>query len=98
MHEYHRVLTLAGSGGWVAQVFEIPWCVVYGETPSEAMRNLDEALEWAIQHQNSVPSISKGVPQPLSESEWGDLVGKRPEDLSSRKPNCLQSLCKEVLL
>lgn len=80
MADYHKVLTRCESGEWISQVYEIPWCVASGATPSESIRNLDEALSWALSHSQN---LRGDPPMPLTESEWGDVVGKRPEDFDS---------------
>lgn len=44
---YTRRITPDEAGGYVASILEFPGCVAEGETPDEAIRNLDKAaLSW----------------------------------------------------
>jgi antitoxin HicB len=56
------------EGGYVAEVLELPGCISEGDTPEEAYRNLQEAMEgWiatAIDH-------DQPIPEPVGDREYG---------------------------
>jgi len=56
---YARVLLRNVDGGYTAQILEFPGCVAEGDTPDEAMMDLDEAasswIEVAIEQKESIP-------------------------------------------
>jgi antitoxin HicB len=56
------------EGGFVAEVLELPGCISDGDTPEEAYRNLQEAMEgWiatAIDH-------DQPIPEPVGDREYG---------------------------
>jgi len=56
------------EGGYVAEVLELPGCISDGDTPEEAYRNLQEAMEgWiatAIDH-------DQPIPEPVGDREYG---------------------------
>jgi predicted RNase H-like HicB family nuclease len=56
------------EGGYVAEVLELPGCISDGDTPEEAYRNLQEAMEgWiatAIDH-------DQPIPDPVGDREYG---------------------------
>jgi len=58
----------AEEGGYVAEVLELPGCISDGDTPEEAYRNLQEAMEgWiatAIDH-------NQPIPEPVGDREYG---------------------------
>lgn len=41
---YHRVISGEPVEGYLAEVAELPGCLTAGETPEEALANLDEAM------------------------------------------------------
>ena len=41
---YHRLISGEPSEGYLAEVLELEGCATAGETPEEALRNLDEAM------------------------------------------------------
>jgi antitoxin HicB len=41
---YHRVISGEPVEGYLAEVPELPGCLTAGETPEEALHNLDEAM------------------------------------------------------
>lgn len=56
---YARVLIRNEDGSYTAQILEFPGCVAEGETPNEAMNDLDEAasswIEVAIEQNDTIP-------------------------------------------
>jgi antitoxin HicB len=61
---YHRVISGEPQGGFLAEVLELPGCVTAGETATEALRNLDEAMAlWlacALEDGLPIPEPSAG--------------------------------------
>jgi predicted RNase H-like HicB family nuclease len=55
-----RPLSEEDGGGWLAEAVELPGCMSDGETPEEAIRNLEGAKEaWLA------VSLEKGYPVPV---------------------------------
>jgi len=44
MLPYHRVITGEPIEGYLGEVVELPGCLTAGESPAEALANLDEAM------------------------------------------------------
>jgi predicted RNase H-like HicB family nuclease len=61
---YHRVITGEPVEGYLGEVLELPGCLTAGETPEEALRNLDEAMavwiESALVHGDPIPEPAAG--------------------------------------
>ena len=61
---YHRVVTGEPVEGYLGEVPELPGCVTAGETPEEAIRNLEEAMavwvESALAHGDPIPEPAAG--------------------------------------
>lgn len=61
---YHRLITGEPGEGYLGEVLELPGCVTAGETPEEALRNLDEAMvvwiESALVHGDRIPEPASG--------------------------------------
>ena len=61
---YHRVITGEPVEGYLGEVPELPGCVTAGETPEEALSNLDEAMavwiESALVHGDPIPGPVAG--------------------------------------
>ena len=61
---YHRVITGEPVEGYLGEVPEFPGCYTAGETPEEALRNLDEAMavwiESALAHGDPIPEPAMG--------------------------------------
>ena len=56
---FHRVITGEPVEGYLGEVAELPGCFTAGETPHEALRNLEEAMavwiESALVHGDPIP-------------------------------------------
>lgn len=74
---YSKVLVRDETGGYVAEVLEFPGCITEGDTPDEAIRNLDEAMEdWL----KAVLESRMSVPEPLASQGYsGRLVVRMPK-------------------
>jgi len=61
---YHRVIKGEPIEGYLGEVLELPGCLTAGETPEEALRNLDEAMavwiESALVHGDPIPEPATG--------------------------------------
>lgn len=62
---YHRVITGEPGEGYLGEVPELPGCFTAGETPEEAIQNLDEAMavwvESALAHGDPIPEPATGA-------------------------------------
>jgi len=60
---YSRVLVPDPAGGYFAEVLELPGCFTQGDTPEEAVRNLEEAMSgWLL----SALDAGQVIPEPLA--------------------------------
>ena len=76
---YSKILVRDETGGYVAHVLEFPGCLAEGETPDEAVRELDEAMEDWIEE---VIESGKPVPEPLEAQGFsGRLVLRLPKSI-----------------
>jgi predicted RNase H-like HicB family nuclease len=61
---YHRVITGEPVEGYLGEVPELPGCLTAGETPEQAVRNLEEAMavwvESALMHGDPIPEPAAG--------------------------------------
>jgi len=61
---YHRLISGEPSEGYLAEVLELEGCATAGETPEEALRNLDEAMaawfEAALKRGIAIPEPATG--------------------------------------
>jgi antitoxin HicB len=63
-HEYSITvspLAKADGGGWVAIVPDLPGCMSDGETPAEALKNAEDAIEEWIE---AARTTGRPIPQP----------------------------------
>jgi antitoxin HicB len=56
------------EGGYVAEVLELPGCISEGDTPEEAYRNLQEAMEGWIA---TAIDRNQPIPEPVGDREYG---------------------------
>lgn len=68
---YARVLVPDETGGYVAQVLELPGCISEGDTPDEAIENLDDAMRGWLQ-----VALEDGgrIPEPLEAGEYNGRI------------------------
>jgi predicted RNase H-like HicB family nuclease len=80
---YARVLTPdADYGGYTAEILEFPGCVTEGDTPHEALENLEEAAEGWIE---AALSMGQDIPEPSDAQGYGGRVALRlPRSLHRR--------------
>jgi len=68
---YARVLTPDETGGYVAEVLELPGCVSEGDTAEQAVENLEDAMrgwfEVAIED-------GRHIPEPLESGEYNGRI------------------------
>jgi antitoxin HicB len=68
---YARVLTPDENGGYVSEVLELPGCFSEGDTPDEAMENLEDAMrgwfEFALEQ-------GREIPTPLDSGEYNGKI------------------------
>ena len=75
---YIRMIVPGESGdGYVAEVLELPGCISQGETPEEAYRNLDGAMEGWI---GAALDLGRPIPEPIGDKEYS---GHLPLRISS---------------
>ena len=55
------------DGGYIAEVLELPGCITAGETPQEALRNLEEAMTGWIR---ASLDHDKPIPEPVGMKEY----------------------------
>lgn len=62
---YHRVISGDEAEGFLGEVAELPGCLTAGETATEALSNLDEAIgawiEAALKNEIPVPEPARGT-------------------------------------
>lgn len=62
---YHRVISGDPEDGYMGEVPELPGCYTSGETPAEALANLDEAMaawiESSLKSGDEIPEPAKVV-------------------------------------
>lgn len=68
---YARVLTPDDSGGYVAEVLELPGCISEGDTPDQAIENLEDAMRGWL-----AVSLERGdhIPAPLESGEHNGRI------------------------
>src|SRR3972149_1375416 len=79
---YARVLTPDETGGYVAEVLELPGCISEGDTPDEAIENLEDAMRGWLQ-----VALEDGqrIPEPLEAGEYnGRILLRVPRSVHAR--------------
>ncbi len=70
------------DGGYVARVLEFPGCVSEGDTPNEAIANIEDALRLVVE---SMLVRGDAIPEPLSSREYSGRLNLRiPPTLHAR--------------
>ena len=70
------------DGGYVARVLEFPGCISEGDTPNEAIANIEEALEAVIE---SMLLRGDPIPEAVSSREYSGRLNLRiPPTLHAR--------------
>ena len=70
------------DGGYVARVLEFPGCISEGDTPNEAIGNIEEALEAVIE---SMLLRGDPIPEPLADRDFSGRLNLRiPPSLHAR--------------
>jgi predicted RNase H-like HicB family nuclease len=82
------------DGGYIAEVLELPGCVTAGETPLEALRNLEEAMTGWI---GASLDHDKPIPEPVGIKEYS---GHFPLRMSTElhRAAALRAIQEEVSL
>jgi predicted RNase H-like HicB family nuclease len=71
---YSRVLVPHPAGGYFAEVLELPGCFTQGDTPEEAVKNLEEAMSgWLL----SALNAGQVIPEPLALRGYSGHVALR---------------------
>ena len=107
--EYYRKLSYGialrkdEDGDWVARVEELPGCIAHGETPAQALENLEEVkvawIEDAIEVGDAIPGPK--VDEKLPSGKWLQRVPrtlhKKIADLAQREGVSLNQYVVSVL-
>jgi antitoxin HicB len=64
---YQRELVPEEGGGWFARIAEFPGCMTEGDTPAEALENLDDAMDSWL---HVILEDGDAVPDPLIEQKY----------------------------
>ncbi len=73
-----RRLTEDEGGGWFAEIPSLPGCMSDGETPEEALLNLNDAKKAWIE---TVLEIGREVPEPTTDQYSGQIRVRMPKSL-----------------
>jgi predicted RNase H-like HicB family nuclease len=71
---YSRVLVPDPSGGYFAEVLELPGCFSEGDTPEEAIKNVEEAMEGWIA---AALDAGQAIPSPAASRGYSGHVALR---------------------
>jgi len=71
---YSRVLVPDPSGGYFAEVLELPGCFSEGDTPEEAIKNVEEAMEGWI---SAALDAGQAIPSPAASRGYSGHVALR---------------------
>jgi antitoxin HicB len=80
---YARIIIPDSDGTFRGEVMEFPGCIATGETPAEALENLEEAARsWLL----STMALGQVVPQPIEDSSdySGRFVLRLPRSLHKK--------------
>ncbi len=76
---YSRILVPDGSGRYFAEVLEFPGCFSEGDTPGQAMDNLNEAMEAWIE---AALDSDQRIPEPIATAGYsGRVLLRLPKSL-----------------
>ncbi len=76
---YSRILVPDSSGRYFAEVLEFPGCFSEGDTPGQAMDNLNEAMEAWIE---AALDSGQGIPEPIATAGYsGRVLLRLPKSL-----------------
>jgi predicted RNase H-like HicB family nuclease len=79
---YARVLVPDESGGYVAEVLELPGCISEGDTPDEAIDNLEDAMRGWLR---VALEDGRRIPEPLEAGEYnGRILLRVPRSVHAR--------------
>lgn len=79
-----RPLTEEDGGGWLAEAPDLPGCMSDGETPAEALENVQDAInEWLA----AAREMGREIPHP----QWADETAEYSGRLSLRMPKSLHA-------
>jgi predicted RNase H-like HicB family nuclease len=73
-----RKLTDEEGGGWLAEIPLLPGCISDGETPEEAIANVDDAKKCWIE---TCLELDRPVPEPITDEFSGQLRIRIPKSL-----------------
>ena len=73
-----RKLSEDDGGGWMAEIPNLPGCMTDGETPEEAIDNLDDAKKSWIE---TCLELGRPVPEPVTDEFSGQLRIRIPKTL-----------------
>lgn len=73
-----RKLSEEEGGGWLAEIPTLPGCMSEGETPEEAITNLDDAKKSWIE---TCLELGRPVPEPVTDEFSGQLRIRIPKTL-----------------
>lgn len=83
-----RPLAEEDGGGWLAEVPDLPGCVSDGETPEEAVRNVQDAIqEWMA----AAKEAGREVPQAETPRASTDAGGRASGRITIRVPKSLHA-------
>src|SRR3990170_954299 len=68
---YARVLTPDETGGYVAEVLELPGCVSEGDTAEQAVENLEDAMRGYLE---VALEDGRHIPEPLESGEYNGRI------------------------
>ncbi|MDF9410081.1 type II toxin-antitoxin system HicB family antitoxin [Pelotomaculum isophthalicicum JI] len=73
-----RKLTDEEGGGWFAEIPLLPGCISNGETPGEAVSNINDAKRCWVE---TCLELGRSIPEPLNDDFSGQLRIRMPKSL-----------------